>query len=251
VLLEKPGYAELMGRAGQNDNKSCGVNAYYLRASDTGSWSIVRNDLSCTQTTVASGTTAALGTNRWHTLGLGFSGGTITAIIDGTTVSTVSDFTFGAGQAGFSTSQGETAQFDNLNVVPGPGGSTNRVLRGVASARCVDVPAVVQANGTQVQLWDCNGGANQQWTYTSSKQLQVYGSKCLDAEAWGTSPGTHAIIWDCNSGTNQQWNLNADGSVTGVQSGLCLDASGGETANATKIILWTCNGGSNQKWNRS
>jgi hypothetical protein len=95
------------------------VNAYYLRASDTGSWSIVRNDLSCTQTTVASGTTAALGTNRWHTLGLGFSGGTITAIIDGTTVSTVSDFTFGAGQAGFSTSQGETAQFDNLSITAG------------------------------------------------------------------------------------------------------------------------------------
>ena len=36
-------------------------------------------------------------------------------------------------------------------------------------------------NGTQVQLWDCNGGTNQRWTYTSSKQLQVYGNKCLDA----------------------------------------------------------------------
>ena len=34
------------------------------------------------------------------------------------------------------------------------------------------------------------------------------------------------IIWDCNGQTNQQWNVNANGTITGVQSGLCLDASG-------------------------
>ena len=27
------------------------------------------------------------------------------------------------------------------------------------------------ANGTQAQLWDCNGGTNQRWTYTAGKQL--------------------------------------------------------------------------------
>ena len=52
--------------------------------------------------------------------------------------------------------------------------------------------------------------------------------------AQGTSNGTQAIIWDCHGGTNQQWNLNANGTVTGVQSGLCLDANGAGTANGTK-----------------
>jgi hypothetical protein len=50
---------------------------------------------------------------------------------------------------------------------------------------------------------------------------------------------------------NQQWNLNADGTVTGAQSGLCLDASGAGTANSTPVILWSCTGGNNQKWSRS
>jgi hypothetical protein len=56
------------------------------------------------------------------------------------------------------------------------------------------------------------------------------------------------VIWACNGGTNQQWNVNANGTITGVQSGLCLDANGAGTANGTKIILWSCTGGTNQRW---
>jgi hypothetical protein len=99
-----------------------------------------------------------------------------------------------------------------------------------------------------VQLYDCSGGTNQRWTYTSAKQLQVYGNKCLDAYAKGTVNGTAVAIWDCNGGTNQQWNVNSNGTISGVQSGLCLDANGAATANGTKIILWSCNGGTNQQW---
>jgi hypothetical protein len=48
-----------------------------------------------------------------------------------------------------------------------------------------------------------------------------------------------------------QWQLNANGTITGVQSGLCVDVSGQGTANGTKVQLWTCNGGSNQQWSLS
>jgi hypothetical protein len=88
----------------------------------------------------------------------------------------------------------------------------------------------------------------QRWTYTSGKELKVFGNKCLDAYAQGSSNGTQVIIWDCHGGTNQQWNLHSNGTVTGVQSGLCLDASGAGTANGTKIILWSCHSGANQQW---
>ncbi len=63
---------------------------------------------------------------------------------------------------------------------PGNGSSTS-VLRNVNANRCLDVPGVSTTNGTQLNLWDCGTGSNQQWTSTSSKQLQVYGNKCLDA----------------------------------------------------------------------
>ena len=127
-----------------------------------------------------------------------------------------------------------------------PGGSQQIV--GAQSGRCVDAPGSSPSNGTQLQLWDCHGGTNQRFTYTSGKQLQVFGNKCLDANNQGTSNGTQVIIWDCSGQANQQWNLNSNGSITGQQSGLCLDAYGAATANGTKIILWSCNGGTNQQW---
>ncbi|WP_247660094.1 ricin-type beta-trefoil lectin domain protein, partial [Micromonospora sp. D75] len=133
---------------------------------------------------------------------------------------------------------------------PGSGGGTyqNVQLVGAGSGRCLDVPNGSTTNGTAVQLYDCWGGTMQRWTYTSDKQLQVLGNKCLDASGRGTANGTSVIIWDCNGQPNQQWNLNANGTISGVQSGRCLDAAGYGTANGTRINLWDCHGGTNQQW---
>jgi O-glycosyl hydrolase len=254
VLLEKSGYAELLGRANtQSYSGAAGLNAYHLRVSESGAWSILSSDTGGTVTTLAHGTTAALGTNRWHALSLAFSGSTITASIDGAAVGSASDYGYAAGQVGYATSQGETAQFDNLSVTPGPGGTgggTSGPITGVASGRCVDVPNQSQTNGTQVELWDCNGGGNQQWTSTAAGELRVYGGSCLDAANQGTGAGTKVDIYTCNGGANQKWTFNADGTVTGNQSGLCLDATGNGTGNGTLLELWTCNGGGNQQWTR-
>ncbi|GLL08816.1 ricin-type beta-trefoil lectin domain protein [Dactylosporangium matsuzakiense] len=73
--------------------------------------------------------------------------------------------------------------------------ATAAPIVGQQSGRCVDVPNSSTANGTQVQLYDCSGQANQSWTATSGKQLQVYGTKCLDANNRGTTNGTAVIIW--------------------------------------------------------
>ncbi|MGX6606743.1 lectin [Micromonosporaceae bacterium Da 78-11] len=134
---------------------------------------------------------------------------------------------------------------------PGTTGGATGVVRGQESGRCVDIPGAGQTNGTKPALWDCNGGANQSWTATTGKQLTVYGNKCLDVDSHSTADGAAVLIWDCTGGTNQQWNVNADGSIVGVESGKCLDAVGHGTANGTALSLWTCNGGANQKWSRS
>ncbi|HET9168288.1 MAG TPA: ricin-type beta-trefoil lectin domain protein, partial [Actinospica sp.] len=254
VMLEKSGYAELIGRASsQSYTGSAGLNAYHLRVSDTGAWSILNSNTNGNVTTLAGGTTTALGTGKWHTLALTFAGSTITASVDGTAVGSANNSTWGAGQIGYATSQGETAQFDNLSITPGSGGGTGggtSTIVGTASGRCVDVPGSSQTSGTQVELWDCNGGSNQQWTYTAADELRVYGSDCLDASGQGTSAGTKVDIWPCTGAANQQWTFNSNGTVTGTQSGLCLDATGAGTANGTLLELWTCNGGGNQKWTR-
>ncbi|MHC5907361.1 endo-1,4-beta-xylanase [Streptomyces sp. S6] len=120
-------------------------------------------------------------------------------------------------------------------------------IKGTTSGRCVDVPNSSTNDGTQVQLYDCHGGTNQQWTSTASGELQVYGNKCLDAGGSGT--GARIQIYGCHGGTNQQWRVNSDGTITGVQSGLCLDTVGGGTANGTQLQLSNCSG--SQRWSRS
>ncbi|MFI6845298.1 non-reducing end alpha-L-arabinofuranosidase family hydrolase [Kitasatospora sp. NPDC050467] len=126
--------------------------------------------------------------------------------------------------------------------------ATSGALRGVGSGRCLDVSNAGQADGTNLQIYDCFGGTNQQWTSTAGNQLTVYGNKCLDVPGHATTAGTKVQIWTCSGGANQQWRVNSDGTVVGVESGLCLDVTGAGTANGTAVGLWTCNGGSNQKW---
>ncbi|MFI0723567.1 endo-1,4-beta-xylanase [Streptomyces sp. NPDC021224] len=132
----------------------------------------------------------------------------------------------------------------------GTGGSSG-ALHAVGAGKCLDVPNSSATAGTQVQIWDCNGQANQAWTRTSSNQLTVVtgGTQmCLDAYDNQTSPGTKVETWPCNGGANQQWSVNSNGTVTGTQSGLCLDVTAASTANGAPAELWTCNGGSNQQW---
>jgi hypothetical protein len=254
VLLEKSGYAQLIGRASAYPHESpANLDGYYFRVTDAGKWSILSNNTSGTVRTLASGTTTAVGTGRWHSLGLTFNGSTITATIDGATVGSVTDGTWGAGQVGYGTGQGVTAQFDNLSITPGSGGNggSSGALRGAGSGRCLDVPNATQTDGTFVELWDCNGGTNQQWTLTSSGTLLVYGNKCLDVPGHATTAGTRVEIWTCNGGANQQWRINSDGTVAGTESGLCLDVSGAATGNGSVIDIAACSGGANQKWSRS
>ncbi|MBK3645909.1 RICIN domain-containing protein [Streptomyces sp. MBT33] len=135
----------------------------------------------------------------------------------------------------------------DITVRPLPGANGAQVV-GKQSGRCLDIYDNTITNGTQAEVWDCNGGQNQAWTYTSRKELVVYGDKCLDAYNLGTTNGTKVVIWDCNGQNNQKWNVNGDGTITNVNAGLCLDGYDNGTANGTSLVLWSCNGGDNQKW---
>ncbi|GHH19987.1 non-reducing end alpha-L-arabinofuranosidase family hydrolase [Streptomyces rubradiris] len=126
--------------------------------------------------------------------------------------------------------------------------ASSGALRGVGSNRCLDVLGGSQTDGTALQLYDCWGGTNQQWTLTDTNQLTVYGNKCLDVPGHATTSGTRVQIWTCSGGANQQWQVKSDGTVVGTESGLCLEAAGAGTANGTAVQIGTCNGGGNQKW---
>ncbi|WP_433887561.1 ricin-type beta-trefoil lectin domain protein [Streptomyces sp. CA-111067] len=249
ALLQKPGSVQLMARVGtQHAFGPAGINAYYLQVSDTGGWSIVRNNTGHTLTTLAGGSTTALGTGSWHHLALTADGHTLTAAVDGRTVGSATDSTYSTGMVGLGTAGYQTDQFDNLSVTPvGSGGSTTGPIVATAdTAKCVDDDTGSAANGTKVQMWDCNGTGAQNWTVQSDKTIRLNG-KCMDITGAGSTDGTLVELWDCNGGGNQQWQPTL-GALINPATGKCLDDPASNTANGTQLEIWTCNGGANQQW---
>ncbi len=116
------------------------------------------------------------------------------------------------------------------------------------AGKCVDVAGANSANGTAVQLYDCNGTAAQNWNVVGNGQIQALG-KCLDAAGAGTANGTLIQLWDCNGTGAQNWTVSGANDIVNVAANRCLDVSGNNSANGTRLQLWDCSGGANQKWN--
>jgi beta-glucanase (GH16 family) len=113
--------------------------------------------------------------------------------------------------------------------------------------KCVDVAGANPANGTQVQLYTCNGTSAQQWTVGGDGTIRALG-KCLDVAAAGTADGTKLQLYDCNGTGAQRWTYTAGHDLVNPQANKCVDATGSSSADGTPLQIWTCSGGANQKW---
>ncbi|WP_432834646.1 PQQ-dependent sugar dehydrogenase [Dactylosporangium sp. CA-092794] len=114
------------------------------------------------------------------------------------------------------------------------------------SGKCLDVRGAASADGTQMQLYTCNGTGAQVFV-VSGQQLKVLG-KCVDIAGGATADGTKIQLYTCNGTGAQNWAAQADGSLRNPQSGKCLDVAGANTADSTVVQLYTCNGTAAQKW---
>jgi glucosylceramidase len=113
--------------------------------------------------------------------------------------------------------------------------------------KCVDVAGAATANGTAIQLFDCNGSGAQTWTVAADGSLQALG-KCMDIVSGGTANGTPVQLFDCNGSGAQKWTYTSSHDLVNPASGRCLDATGVSSANGTRLQIWDCTGGTNQKW---
>ncbi|MFJ2955276.1 RICIN domain-containing protein [Streptomyces sp. NBC_00669] len=128
----------------------------------------------------------------------------------------------------------------------GTGGGTTGAIQGYGG-KCVDIAGANPADGTAVQLYDCNGTAAQQWTVGADSTLRALG-KCLDVKAAGTANGTPVQLYGCNGTGSQVWRAGTGGTLVNPQSGRCLDATGPSSANGTPLQIWDCGGAANQQW---
>jgi glucose/arabinose dehydrogenase len=62
-----------------------------------------------------------------------------------------------------------------------------------------------------VQIYTCNGGANQQWRVQSDGTIVgAQSGLCLDVTGAGKANSTRVGLWTCNGQSNQKWRLPAD-----------------------------------------
>jgi glucoamylase len=73
--------------------------------------------------------------------------------------------------------------------------------------KCVDVTGGAVANGTGVELWDCNGTSAQQWVYVPWNGLRnPVSGRCLDLPSLAAA-GAQLRIADCAATDGQVWHL--------------------------------------------
>ncbi|WAZ27306.1 PQQ-dependent sugar dehydrogenase [Streptomyces cinnabarinus] len=135
---------------------------------------------------------------------------------------------------------------DEFSFTTSGGGPRSGAVKGVGG-KCLDVSGANTADGTQIQLWTCNGTGAQTWAPAGDGSVQALG-KCLDVSGGGTADGTKIQLWTCNGTGAQKWSAQADGTVHNPQSGKCLTASGSTWGDGTPVQLWTCHTGAHQKW---
>ncbi|NBM18972.1 ricin-type beta-trefoil lectin domain protein [Streptomyces sp. GC420] len=136
---------------------------------------------------------------------------------------------------------------DYVKVTTGEGGAGRTgPITGLAG-KCVDVAGADPANGTPVQLYECNGTAAQQWTVGTDGTLRALG-KCLDVTGNSTADGAGLQLWDCTGGPNQRWAISSARDIVNPQADKCLDVTDNNSANGTRLQIWTCAGTANQKW---
>lgn len=260
ALMNQAGAVQLLGRVGtQHPFSVAGIDEYYLQLSNTGSWSIMKNDYNGNLTTLASGTVTAPGTGTWTHLALTFEGSTISAAINGTTVGSVTDSSYGQGQVGLGVDGWQTDEFSDLSITPvsaNPVAATYEILN-ENSGLALATSGASTAQGAGIVQSTPSNSADQQWQLLGEdtgydELMNVASGLVLDVPGNSSTKGVQLDQWSANGGANQQWQVanNGDGTytLTSESSGQAVDVTAKSTASGASVEQWPSNGDTNQKW---
>ncbi len=118
------------------------------------------------------------------------------------------------------------------------------------AGKCLDVHAPDQRiNGAKVQVWDCNGTAQQTWGM-QGKTIRSSAGKCLDVHAPDQqSNGGRIQVWDCNGSLQQQFEWDGRMRVIRTGAGKCVDVHApDQQSNGGRVQVWDCNNTQQQTW---
>ncbi|KAF8060712.1 carbohydrate-binding module family 13 protein [Lyophyllum atratum] len=139
-----------------------------------------------------------------------------------------------------------------------PGDASHNIHPNGDTSKCLDVRGGIFADGTPVQIYDCNHTKAQQWSLyslTAGDIIAIHGTNfCLDA---GSNPvsGVGMKIWTCYTNPKipaQKWVYTADHRIALEGKGQCLDLTNGVHVNSNQVQTWQCSdNNNNQVWTLS
>jgi hypothetical protein len=97
-----------------------------------------------------------------------------------------------------------------------PSGSSWKIAMKANNAKCLHPVNNGTANGTQIEIRDCNGSSNQAWIATASGTgsanfafKNVASNRCLSVAGASTADGARLHLWDCNGQTSQLYGVSS------------------------------------------
>jgi len=150
-----------------------------------------------------------------------------------------------------------TVEYESLAVQVSSGSSASlNIHPNGNNAKCVGILGGTYADGTPVDIFDCNGSNTQKWQWNGNAMTSINpvdsSQWCLDAGVntqWAN--GVKMKIWQCFSGLPQQtWTpVTTSGTIKLTTANFCLDLTNGITTNQNILQIWTCGPGNpNQFW---
>ncbi|HUN37974.1 MAG TPA: ricin-type beta-trefoil lectin domain protein [Trebonia sp.] len=127
------------------------------------------------------------------------------------------------------------------------GGPAELVYRPITSVSglCLDDLDDSYLDGTQVQLWRCNGGHAQQWRETLTGHIVNRNGLCLDGQ--DAAAGGTLEVWRCNADPAQIWQLNPGAQeIDSKEAGLALTAEA--LARQAPLTLSVPDSSAAQQW---
>lgn len=123
---------------------------------------------------------------------------------------------------------------------------TYRLSSGLSSSVCLDDSGASTAQGANIQIWEANGTAAQQYEITSGTESGTYVIRCK-ASGKLLSDVDGNVVLTASAGpasyqTWRAWALGGEVELENVASGRVVDVAGGGIANGTNVQTWPENG---------
>ena len=136
-----------------------------------------------------------------------------------------------------------------------PNGTYSIVNRN--SGQAIEVPGWSGAQGTALDQWSVNGGANQKWQLTNLgnnlvELVNVNSGLAAEVSGSSTADGAQIDQRQYVDTANQIWSVVSVGGgyyeLVNQNSGLALEVPGWSGTQGTLLDQWNANGGANQVW---